>query len=145
VFLYLSKFLQLMISHEVKTEVFEYPVNSIPHLEALGAGMSVGGYYVVIHLLRLVAAAMGMLLIYRLSRWIKSPSYTMFAGIIVLMFPLLVALYSRGLIYAAYPHSMFAGNLFMQERIAAIVGVVAWLLFFVAESVAAVVVGRRRR
>jgi len=145
VFLYLSKFLQLMISHEVKTEVFEYPVNSIPHLEALGAGMSVGGYYVVIHLLRLVAAVMGMLLIYRLSRWIKSPSYTMFAGIIVLMFPLLVALYSRGLIYAAYPHSMFAGNLFIQERIAAIVGVVAWVLFFVLEGIAMAVIGRRKR
>lgn len=133
-FLHLSGFLQVMVSYEVKREVFEYPVNSLPHLEAFGAELSLGAYYMVIYALRFAAALIGMLFVCRMSKRIKSTAYTMLAGMATLMFPVLVALYNRGLIYAAYPYSAFAGNLFVQEKTAAIVCFVTWGMFFTMES-----------
>lgn len=143
--LYLSNFRQVMVSYEVGRTVLGYPVNSLPHLEAFGTGMSLGTYYIVIYVLRLMAAVMGMFFICRMSKWIKSQAYTMLAGVVVLVLSVLIALYNRRLICAAYPHSLFAGNLFVQEKVAAIVCIVTWVLFFVLEGTAAAVIRRKKR
>lgn len=143
--LYLSNFRQVMVSYEVGRTVLGYPVNSLPHLEAFGTGMSLGTYYIVIYVLRLMAAVMGMFFICRMSKWIKSQAYTMLVGVVVLMLPVLIVLYNRRLICAAYPHSLFAGNLFVQEKAAAIVCIVTWVLFFVLEGTAAAVIRRKKR
>ena len=144
VMVHLLRHIHIMHEYEVKSEVMTYPVNSLMHLEAFGSSITVGGYYLLLYLLWIVSAILGAVLIYRLSTWIKSPVYTIFAGIIVLIFPMLIAIYSDGLVYASYPHSVFAGNLFLQNKNAAVVSVVAWVLFLVAERVMAMFVRVRR-
>ena len=140
---HLSKFIQQMLMYEVKGEVFSYPANSIPQLEKF-SGISVGEYYVLLYILWIVSAVLGAFLVHRLARRIKSPAYTMLAGVVVLMFPLLIAVYNRELIYAAYPYSFFAGNLFLQNINAAIVCVVTWGLLFLIDRIVTVLVKPRR-
>jgi len=144
IMVHLLTYIHIMHEYEVKPEVMTYPVNSLMHLEAFGNGITVGGYYLFLYLLWTVSAIFGAVLIYRLSTWIKSPVYTMLAGIVVLIFPILIALYSDGLVHASYPHSAFAGNLFLQNKNAAMVSIVAWGLFFVAERILTIFVRARR-
>ncbi len=144
IMVHLLRHIHIMHEYEVKSEVMTYPVNSLMHLEAFGSSITVGGYYLLLYLLWIVSAILGAVLIYRLSTWIKSPVYTILAGIVILIFPMLIALYSDGLVYASYPHSAFAGNLFLQNKNAAVVSVVAWGLFFVAERVVTMFVRARR-
>lgn len=129
---YIPYFLQVVLSYKIDGEVFSYPVNSIMHLNEFGAGMSVGAYYVCVFLLRLVAAVLLTLLIFKLSYIIKSQVYTMLAGFILFAVPVILAIYQREFIYAVYPYSMFAGNLFMQDAIAAVAGAVLWAIMFAA-------------
>ena len=56
----------------------------------------------------------------------------MLAGFILFAVPVILAIYQREFIYAVYPYSMFAGNLFMQDAIAAVAGAVLWAIMFVA-------------
>lgn len=130
---HLPKFRQILLSYGVRREVMSYPAGSIPYLEKFGTDISVGMYYLLLLLLWIASAIMGAFLMHRLAWWIKSPAYTMLAGVVILMFPLLIALYSREIIYTAYPYSMFAGNLFLQDKNAALVCIAAWGAFFVAE------------
>ena len=137
VMVHLLRYVHIMREYEVKPEVVTYPVNSLMHLEAFGNSITVGGYYLLLYLLWIVSALMGAVLIYRLSAWIKSQVYTMLAGIVVLIFPLLIAIYSNGLVYASYPYAAFAVNLFLQNKNAALISIVVWGMLFAAERIAA--------
>ena len=144
IMVHLVRFIYVMCENEVKPEVMTYPVNSLMHLEAFGTDMSVGGYYLILYILWIASAIMGATLIYRLSAWIKSPAYTILAGIVVLILPMLIALYSEGLMYVSYPHSIFAGNLFMQNKGAALICILIWGLFLVLERIVTIFVKAKR-
>lgn len=142
---HLVRFVYVMHKNEMKLEVLTYPANSIVHLVDFGTDISVGTYYLMLYFLWILSAMMGAMLIYRLSAWIKSPAYTMLAGMVVLIFPMLIALYNGGLEYTAYPHSVFAGNLFLRNKNALVVCIVVWGLFFVADRVLTVFARVKRR
>ena len=145
IMVHLLRCIDIMCEYGVKPEVMTYPVNSLMHLEAFGNSITVGGYYLLLYLLCTVSALFGAVLIYRLSTWIKSLVYTMLAGIVVLIFPMLIALYSDELMYVSYPHSVFAGNLFLQNKNAALISIVVWGMFFVAERILTIFVRARRK
>lgn len=113
---HISYFVQIMVSYGVEAEVFSYPVNSIPHLADFGNTMSLGTYYAIIYMLKILATVIGAFLVYALSRLLKSQAYTMLAGFLLMVAPFLVAMYDTRIIYAAYPFSVALGNLFVQER-----------------------------
>ena len=145
VFVYVPPFIQIINSYDIKAEVFTYPVNSLMHLSRFGAGISIGMYFILVFALRIVAAVLTAFFMYKISGIIKSYVYTMFAGFAALLIPTIMALINDNLLYAFYPYSMFGGNLFMQSTVAAIVGIVTWVLFFGLEGIAMAVVGRRKR
>lgn len=142
---HLLRYIDIMREYGVKAEVMTYPVNSLMHLGAFGSSITVGAYYLLLFLLWTLSAIIGAVLVYRLSMVIKSMVYTMFAGIVVLVFPMLIALYSDEFLYASYPHSVFAGNLFLQNKNAAFISIVAWVLFFVAERILTIFVRAGRK
>lgn len=121
---HMAYFMQITVSYGVDTEVFSYPINSIPHLAVFGNNITIGMYYVIIYTIKIVAVVAGAFLVYGLSRLIKSQAYTTLATLIILVVPFLVVLYDRKIIYAAYPFSAALGNLFIQEKAAGIVCVV---------------------
>lgn len=144
ILVHLIRFVYVMSENDVKPEVMTYPANSLMHLEAFGTDISVGGYYLILYLLWTVSAIMGAVLIYRLSAWIKSPAYTILGGIVILIFPMLIALYSEELMYVSYPHAIFAGNLFLQNKNTALICVVAWGMFFIAERIMTIFIKEKR-
>ena len=113
-------FVQVMISYEVDTEVLSYPINSLQHLSGLGNVMSIGMYYVIIYALRVIFTVLGAFFIYGLSRLLKSQAYTTLAGFMVLVVPVLAVMYDIRLEPVMLPYSMALGNMFMQDKTAAV-------------------------
>jgi len=122
---YIPYFVQVVVSYKVAPEVFSYPVNSLIHLARFGNKISIGMYYIIIYMLRVVFAVFGAFFVYGISRVIKSHAYTTLAGFMVLVVPALAVLYDMRLESAMYPYSAALGNLFMQDVVAAVVCVVA--------------------
>ena len=121
-------FVQVMVSYEVETEVLSYPVNSLQHMSELGNVMSIGTYYIIIYVLRVIFAVLGAFLVYGLSRLLKSQAYTTLAGFMVLVVPVLAVMYDIRLEPVMRPYSMALGNMFMQDKTAAVWCVVAVVL-----------------
>ncbi len=117
---HLSYFVQIMVSYGVDAEVFSYPVNSIPHLAEFGSTINLGTYYLITYAIKILAAVAGAFLVYGLSKLLKSQTYAMLAGFLLLVVPFLVAMYDQRIMYAAYPFSAALGNLFVQEKAAAV-------------------------
>ena len=86
--------------------------------------MSIGMYYVITYLLKVLFTVLGAFLVYGLSRLIKSQTYTTLAGFMALVMPALAVLYDMRLVNVMYPYSAGLGNMFVQERPAAVVCVV---------------------
>lgn len=118
---HLPYFMQVFVSYEMEAEVFAYPVNSLTNLSRFGAGMSIATYYVIIYALRVLFTVLGAFLIYGLSRLLKSQAYTTLVGFIILVVPTLAVMYDYRLKPAASPYSAMFGNLFMQDKVNAVV------------------------
>ena len=122
---HLPYFMQVFVSYEMDAEVFAYPVNSLTHFSRFGSDMSVATYYLIIYGLRVLFTVLGAFLIYGLSRLLKSQAYTTLVGFIMLVVPTLAVMYDYRLKPAAYPYSAMFGNLFMRNKVNALVCVVA--------------------
>lgn len=125
-------FVQVMVSYEVDMEVLSYPVNSLQHLSALGSSMSIGMYYVIIYVLKVLFTVLGAFLVYGLSRLLRSQAYTTLVGFMVLVVPALAVLYDIRLEPVIYLYSAMLGNMFMQDKTAMVLCVAAVVLVSVA-------------
>ena len=113
-------FRQVIVAYDVDSEVFSYPINSIENFKELGSTMSIGTYYIIIYVLKVIFTVCGAFLIYGLSRLIKSQAFTTLAGFVVLAGPMVAALYDGRLEIIMYPFSAALGNLFVKDVAAAV-------------------------
>jgi len=116
---YLPSFLQVVISYEIKPETFSYPAGSLMHLAKFGTMINIGTYLVIVYVLRFLGGIFAALFIYRISAIIKNRIYTMVTAFVVLLIPTVMASVDKALDFVMYPYSMLAGNLFMQNGVAA--------------------------
>ncbi len=131
---HISYFRQVIVSYEVDPEVFSYPVSSIENFADFGSAMSIGTYYVIIYMLKVIFTVCGAFFVYGISRLIKSQVFTTLAGFLVLVIPALATLYDSRIEGIMYLFSAALGNLFMKSATAAvtcmvsvvIVAVVLW-------------------
>lgn len=117
---HISYFAQIMISYEVKSEVLSYPINSLSHLAELGSSISIGMYYFIIYFLKILFAVLGALFIFRLSRFFRSQVYATLMSIVALVVPALAVMYDKRIEPVVYPYSAMLGNLFLQNKTAAL-------------------------
>ena len=125
-------FVQIMVSYNVDMEVFSYPVNSLEHLSCFGYSMSIGAYYAIIYSLKILFTVISAIFVFGLSRLLKSQAYTTLMGFILLVVPTLAAMYDNRMEPVTYPCAAMYGNMFMQNRMAAVWCVAAVVLVSVA-------------
>ncbi len=121
-------FIQIMVSYKVDMSVFSYPVNSLQHLAGFGSDINIGTYYLIIYLLRVIFTVLGAFFVYGLSKLLKSQTFATLTGFVLLTVPTLAAMYDEKMESLAYPYSAMYGNMFMQNRAAAVWCVAAVVL-----------------
>lgn len=118
---YMPLFVKVLVSNGVKKEWLLYPAGSVMHLSKYGTGINIMQYFVLLGILRVIAGILLAMFIYKISAVIKNSLYTVALTLGVFGRPMIIALLESRLEIVMYPLSLFAGNMFIQNSIAALV------------------------
>lgn len=128
---YMPLFVKVLVSNGVEKEWLLYPAGSVMNLSKYGTGINIMQYFVLLGILRVIAGILLAMFIYKISAVIKNSLYTVALTLGVFGGPMIIALLESRLEIVMYPLSLFAGNMFIQNSIAALVCVltIAALMF----------------
>lgn len=123
--IYIPFFVKVLESYGVKEEWLLYPAGSALNLSEYGTGINIIQYFVLLGILRFIAGVLLAMFIYKISTVIKNSLYTVVLTLGTFGGAMIIALLESKLEVVIYPMSMFAGNMFMQNGIAALVCILA--------------------
>lgn len=123
--IYIPLFVKVLASYDVKEEWLLYPAGSALNLSEYGTGINIIQYFVLLGILRFIAGVLLAMFIYKISTVIKNSLYTVVLTLGLFGGAMILALLESKLEIVIYPMSLFAGNMFMQNSIAALVCILA--------------------
>ena len=95
----------------MEQSTLEYPINSLPYLSHLGAGITIAQYLRLVYICRILYAVIISLLIFYLAKKFRNTLIVIFISILIFALPISFLLVNEKFIDLYYFYSPILGNL----------------------------------
>lgn len=125
---YLPFLLNVMETYQISAEEFFYPAGCLRNLEKYGNHMTIGGYLLLVSVLRFLFLNLGGLIVCALSAKLKSVMNTVMLGFVLLALPFGILMLSEAAAPFLVLYSPLLGNDLMKLPALATVGISIFIL-----------------